>query len=160
MPDAPALTFPSKVDRWLAVVLLIFTATGPVGIGIGLTLLATRGLGSPGWVPLGTGIFTLALMGLLVWPVRYTLAADRLIIRFGVIRVKIPYARITGARPERSILSSPALSFDRVQVDYEGGAGFTLISPDEKDRFLRELAARAPHLAYADGKVSRAPAPE
>ena len=42
----------------------------------------------------------------------------------------------------RSILSAPALSLDRIQIDY--GARRILISPRERQRFVDELRQRCP----------------
>jgi len=45
--------------------------------------------------------------------------------------------------------SAPAPSLDRLQVNYrekDGGIGFTLISPKDKEAFVRDLAQVAPRM--------------
>jgi hypothetical protein len=49
--------------------------------------------------------------------------------------------RATAAAGERGALSSPALSLDRLRVEY-GRSQWLMISPADKERFLRELNAR------------------
>lgn len=140
------LVFRSRVDRWLGVILAILALAGPVEVGVGIYLLVSGGSSEAGWTLIGSGAFLVLLMVLVVWPVRYVLEGDRLVIRFGVFRSRIAYDRITGVHPTRTLLSSPALSMDRLQVDYKRGVGMALISPLDKAGFLAALAARAPHL--------------
>ncbi len=51
----------------------------------------------------------------------------------------------------------PALSLDRLQVDYSKGsqARFTLISPEDKLSFMQDLAANAEDLEVRDGRIVR-----
>ena len=81
----------------------------------------------PAWLLLGT---------------RYSLTDDALKVRAGPFRWTVPLAEISSVRPSRSILSAPALSLDRIQIDY--GARRILISPRERQRFVDELRQRCP----------------
>jgi hypothetical protein len=138
-------TFPSKVDPWLGVVL----AWIPLGGGLAGLGLAVSGNMLAGAVTLA---LTVALMGGLVWPVRYELRADALVIRFGLVRSRVPYGRIRGVKPTRTLISSPALSLDRLHVDAGSSLGPN-ISPKDKGAFLRALARRAPHLRLAGDRL-------
>ena len=59
-------------------------------------------------------------------------------IRCGFVSWNIPRKDIHSIKPSRSLLSGPALSMDRLKISY-AGKGTILISPREKDAFLRAL---------------------
>jgi hypothetical protein len=80
----------------------------------------------------------------LVFPMRYGLDDTDLLVRFGVCRQRVPLADITEVRPTHNPLSSPALSLDRLHVQY--GPGFfkaVMISPADREGFLDDLARSA-----------------
>lgn len=135
------MRFRSKVDWWLGVLLVALPAIGLV-TAIMLQLSGDSGAAIVGWLSLaGIGL----LYVLVVWPVEYTLEADELVVRFGVMRSRIPYRSISGVSPTRGVLASPALSMDRLAID-TGGKLAPMISPADRDGFLAGLATRAPHL--------------
>lgn len=141
-PPGEGPSFPSKVDRWLAVVL----ALGPI-VGVGGGVLAVVEGRQPLWVAVAPLVLFAAIYGLAVFPIRYTLGDEALIIRFGVFRSRVPYAKIRQVVPTGNPISSPALSLDRLHVD----AGHALgpnISPADRAGFLAALAARCPHLRH------------
>jgi membrane protein YdbS with pleckstrin-like domain len=132
-PNAPA--YPSKVDAWLMAVLVA---------AVGFTLLQAywlRGISPEGSViSLGVSAFVVLILALLVFPCRYTLEPDHLLVRAGVLRWRITYRDITAIAPSRNPLSSPALSLRRVKVSY--GSTYLLISPRDRERFMAELRQR------------------
>ena len=135
-PDTTAqLVFPSRIDAWLAAVVLLAVLSP-------LAVVAVQGAGSgvEQVVVWAMALLPLLAGGLLLLPCRYTLAGDHLHIRCGLVRQRIAYRDITGIAPSRSILSAPALSLDRIQIDY--GARRILISPRERQRFVDELRQR------------------
>lgn len=148
--------YKSKVDWWIALLLLFMLAMGIASLPLGIWYVV-GGRAGEGWTFLGTAGLTFALFGLLVWPVRYTLTADTLIIRYGVVRSRVKLEIITGVEPSRNPLSSPALSLDRLKVSHAGKLGMTLISPEDKVQFMTDLADRCDHLEYTDGMVQSAP---
>lgn len=80
----------------------------------------------------------------LVFPMRYGLDDTHLYVRFGLCRPRIPLADISEVYPTRNPLSSPALSLDRLPVQY--GQGFfkaVMISPANRNGFLDDLAQKA-----------------
>ncbi len=139
-----AKVYPSKIDRWLLVVLIL-----SYGLGAWACLEALIAPDTPadrviGAVVLGMLLATL----LLVFPCRYRLTHSALHIRCGIIRSRVPLDAIERVRPTRNPLASAALSLDRLRIDYRTGR-FTrsvMISPRDREGFLRELSARAPHL--------------
>lgn len=81
----------------------------------------------------------------LVFPVSYRLEHEALVIHSGVLRWRVPYTQMRSVRPTRSMLATPAMSLDRLEILY-GAAGRALILPRDQQAFLAELYARAPQL--------------
>lgn len=133
--------YPSKVDWWLAV-LLVSVPVIAVGSAIVLTIYDEPIDALVGWLSVAA---VAALYVGVVWPVAYELDDEALVIRFGLIRIRIRYDRIRDVRPTRSLLASPALSLDRLAVDRGGGLPVT-ISPADPSGFLADLDGRTPHL--------------
>jgi hypothetical protein len=141
--------FPSKVDTWLAAILGLLLLTA---IGVPLLLLAT---GDPqAWVGLIGSAVIVAIFGGLVFPLYYELEDETLLIRFGMVRSRIRYTEIRRVVPSRSMLSSPALSLDRLHVDAGSSLG-PLISPHDKSGFLDALARKTQLIREGDSLLPR-----
>lgn len=91
-----------------------------------------------------------ALCVLLVWPIAYELHPSELIVRFGRMRTRIAYGEIRGVKPSRSLVAAPSYSTDRLAIHRQARSMPVLVSPADRDRFLADLATRAPHL-HRDG---------
>jgi hypothetical protein len=98
---------------------------GPSTNGLAMFLGLLPALVLPLWLLLGT---------------RYQLMAERLLVRCGPFRWRILLAEIRAVTPIRSLLSGPALSLDRLRVDY-GRWRSVLISPRDRHAFLADLAS-------------------
>jgi hypothetical protein len=86
-------------------------------------------------------LFVAALYAGLLFPIRYGLAPDRLTVRFGLCRQHIELAKILKVTPTNNPLSSPALSLDRLRIQFGPGMlDAIMISPAKRDQFLDELA--------------------
>ena len=122
------MEFKSKVDLWLAAVLWgsVAICFFPVFLEDGLI------------VGLAIGI-PMAIFVLLLWiNTKYYIRDNQLVIK-GVLKdTLIPIESITSVKTTRNPLSAPALSMDRLEINY-GKYEFTLISPLEKERFVEEL---------------------
>ncbi len=130
--------YPSKVDTWLAIVLAI------APIACTFAAIAATMAGENALVAFGGVAFIAAIYLGLVFPMRYAITDDTLVVRHGLVRQHVPLASITDVRPTHNPLSSPALSLDRLRIAF--GEGFfraIMISPKDKDEFMRELSARA-----------------
>lgn len=144
--------FPSKRDSWLLGVLL-------AGLGVSCISL-TASLLSPEPVPTGIGtVLSILIAAVLfvawIWTgTDYTLTSGDLLVRSGPFRWRVPLAEIQAVNPTRNPLSSPALSLDRLEVVYRRGS-VLMISPRDKNRFLRSLVTQAPHLALRGDHVVR-----
>ena len=132
-----SVTYKSKKDTWL--IMVIYAAV--CGALAGCVTLAFSGL--PRDLVSAAFLFVIGVVFPL-WLMRatfYLLDDRRLTIRCGPFRWSIPLAKIKSVKRSRSLLSSPALSLDRVQIRY-GRFGSVLISPEHRDRFLAELENR------------------
>lgn len=127
----------SKTDAWLVAVLLssiallsagLWTAhaqDGPLPLGLIVPILLL-GIGLPLWMLVGT---------------HYTFIDDELVVRSGPFRWRIPLREVRSVTPTRSPLAGPALSLDRLHIGYGAGRS-VMVSPVDKDAFLRELERR------------------
>jgi Bacterial PH domain len=137
-------TYPSKVDEWLGLLLAVAIVI-EIGIG-GLFLVAppvSRGAG----LLIAAGCFGPA--GLIAWIVlgtRYEVGDGEVLARSGPFRFRVPLNGIREVRPTRNPLSSPACSLDRLRIDYEvgGRVRWLLVSPKDKEGFLRALRDGVP----------------
>jgi membrane protein YdbS with pleckstrin-like domain len=127
--------YPSKVDVWLAVVLI---AAPLISIGMGVYLLSISSTG--GWLSVIIGLCVAAVLALFAIPCRYMLTANSLIIQAGILKEEIPFDRIKEATLSSNPLSAPALSLKRVKIVLD--KGFRLISPNDRERFITELEAK------------------
>jgi membrane protein YdbS with pleckstrin-like domain len=129
----PTETFRSKVDTWLVLILAVSALLVLVGVGA-----AAR----TGEMSLAAAAATvLVAAGIPVWiftTTRYDLSDGTLRVRSGPFRWSIPVADIKSITPTHNPLSSPALSLDRLRIEYGQGRA-VMISPNDKDAFLRVL---------------------
>ena len=123
------LVFFSRIDAWLVL---------SVGAAVGLCFYLAWHLQRPPALAIA-GLTVAAVVALTV-PCKYTLKANHLAIRCGVLHWRLPYADIAGVAPSRSILSAPALSLKRVAVSCRRTVH--LVSPRDRERFMKEIRAR------------------
>ena len=125
---------PSKVDTWLALLLvcamtpclIVFVLAVYAGNSSDIaiaSLAVVLGFGFPAWVMFAT---------------HYTLTDSTLLVRCGPFRWQVPVAQIVSVTPTRNPLSSPALSLDRLRIDYGRGKSI-MISPKDKASFMQDL---------------------
>jgi hypothetical protein len=135
------VTFRSKIDWWLLVVLII-AAAGSIIVVISMAI--TQSL----VVALLTLPLLLPTVVLPVWllaATNYTIRAEDLHVRSGPFAWRIPLHEIRSVSRTRNPLSSPALSLDRLRIEYGKGRSI-MISPKDKENFLNELRKRVPAL--------------
>src|SRR5262249_24468829 len=129
--------YPSKIDWWLVPVLCV----AAVAVCVAFALAGS----TPGLlVGVAEAVLVAGIYFGLVFPIRYGIDDTQLVVRFGICRQRIPLADIAEVCPTHNPLSAPALSLDRLHVQY--GQGFfkaVLISPADHDRFLDDLARKA-----------------
>lgn len=138
--DADLHWYRSKVDWWIGILLCI-----PPIAAVATNVSLLMGEKHDEWP--GGAIVAVAVLGIyfgLVFPMRYGLGNGLLVIRSGLLRQKLALGDIVEVRRTRNPLSSPALSLDRLRIQY--GQGFfkgVMISPAERQQFLDELARLA-----------------
>jgi|SRR5579872_836275 len=132
--------YPSKVDWWLVPLLSL----APVASIVACISLVLEGqLAALPWA-VGGVLLVLGVYFGMVIPMTYGLDDTTLIVRFGICRQRIALADILEVRPTHNPLSSPALSLDRLRIQFGPGLfKAVMISPADRDRFLDDLAERA-----------------
>lgn len=129
-----ATVYKSKIDTWMIVVVVSAIVISLYACAV----VIFSSLSNMIW----TLLFTLGLgVGLPIWilvSTRYTLDSKQLIIRSGPFNWSVPISEISNIAPTNSILSSPALSLDRLRIDYGQGRKI-MISPRDKEFFLQEI---------------------
>ena len=131
----------SAVDGWVKVVLLLALASTMTGV-----------FAAPENERLISGLISGLTAALLVWILRetyYELNEDHLFCRSGPITARIPYDQIRSVRLSNSWLSSIALSVRRIEIVWNDKAGrpkTVLISPIDREEFMRRLLEKCPHI--------------
>ena len=131
------IKFTSKKDWWMT---LIIFGTVAISVAAVIPLFFVE-------INVGT-IITYLVIGLTVWLVLgiyfrtfYTVEEDIVKVVSGPFRWKVPISEITSIRSTKSILSSPALSMDRLEIKY-GNYKYIIISPEDKDGFVQQIVRR------------------
>lgn len=89
---------------------------------------------------------------LFLWPCEYRFTQDALAITCGKFSDEsIPYQEITNWSKSTNPSVAPALSFVRVKVIYDEGS--VLISPQNRDEFISELAKRVLDCRIGESRV-------
>jgi hypothetical protein len=158
--SAPALQFASKRDRWVSA--LLGCAAVSCVVAVAGALHAMRG--SPG-ASLAVLLACLWPITLVIWMLgvtRYEIAGDALRVRCGPLRFAAPFAEIDAVHPKRGFSPelgwSLSLSLDRLVVRRRGRLALS-ISPEPRELFLAELAARCPQLVREGDRLVRRAAP-
>ena len=147
---SPPNVFRSKIDWWL--ILLVFGVPGSQITNEWLR----RTTGNPP-VSLWIMLFVLAIGLIAFFPIRYVVEGRTVSVQCGMIGweyVAFPVEEVQSVRSTRNPLASPALSLDRLSIEL-GFRGRILISPREKDRFLRALEALDPELRPVEDSLIR-----
>jgi len=129
--------YTSKIDTWLGVVLVGAVAACLVAFvlclrtGSVLAIVATLpvlliGAALPIWLMTSTN---------------YTLSNSSLLVKSGPFKWQVPIEQITNITPTSNPLSSPALSLDRLRIDYGRGQSI-MISPKNTSQFIQDLETR------------------
>ena len=115
--------YKSKIDWWFVIILIAALGT-PIVLGIRSSEV----------IPIL--IFSVILSIIIYWllTMRYKID-DRFLT---IYSTKIDIHRIKKIQKSKSLLSSPAFSFDRIEISYNR-ADVILLSPKEREDFIQEL---------------------
>ena len=142
----------SKQDSWL--ILLVMGLGGFLTFKL-LTTLAFGGDRSMAAALFWTCAFYWSVIFLIGWPARYVIHEKTLTVRTGVLLcMPIHILSIKRIGPTRSMLSAPAWSMDRLRIEFraEGKAGVVLVSPQDKELFIRHLLEVNPNIELLGGQ--------
>ena len=126
----------SEIDTWLLVVLLAAMA---VMVVASIAVIAHWEPGSA--LALASTVGGIVLVAWMLLGTDYTIEPDRLVVRCGPLRWRIPLSDIHAVTPTHDAFSAPALSLDRLRIDYGRGRS-VMISPRDRTRFIAALDAR------------------
>jgi hypothetical protein len=126
----------SKVDTWLGVIL----GAVPSLLVVIIWKLLHEPVQGKWFVILPVFFIGICLPFSLLAYTNYTITAKSLSIRSGLFKWEIPLKEISTIEPTNDPLSSPALSLDRLRIEYAQGKSI-LISPINKAEFIRDLQA-------------------
>jgi hypothetical protein len=127
-------TYPSKVDLWLVIVL---------GISFGCPIVI--GILDNNYYFSGIFIVISIITFFYLKKIQYTIHNEHLII----CKTKINIKSIRKIYRTRNIISSPALSLDRIAIVYNH-YDEVLISPINKEDFIEELMKINPNIIFND----------
>ena len=128
------MKFRSAVDPWFYILALGFPAV------VFIAAVATIGELNTASIVVVT-FLALLVFGLPVWllfTTYYVVNSDTLKIRSGPFSWSVQISDIKSIEASRSLLSSPALSLDRLEVHYGRGLS-VLVSPRDREGFLRAI---------------------
>jgi len=126
--------FKSKIDRWL-LYLLIAVMVFEVVVMSAAAMQADSPLEAT--VLIIAALVIVGLLGSMLIGTHYTVDGNTLRIRCGPFRWQVPVDAIESVEPTRNPLSSPALSLDRLRLQY--GKRRILVSPADKAGFLKAI---------------------
>lgn len=132
------MRFRSKVDFWLAILMIAVTAT--------VLKTAWWVLHHPYGMPQALLLISLGVI-FLIWVLlstHYEIIGENLWVCSGPLKWKTPIFSISKIGRSKSWISSPALSLNRFKIEYGSGQAI-LISPKETDRFLHAIRHAIAH---------------
>lgn len=130
--------FNSNIDTWLVIVILIAIASSII-VGIFQASSSITAM----LISFSSAGFIIVLIVALVFPCKYVLKQDYLLIKSGLFyRQRIPYSKIENIELSSNPLSAPALSLKRVKISFGKGLQFQLVSPQNREEFIAALRER------------------
>lgn len=133
-----ALVFKSKIDLWMGAIFALL----PI-------IMISAVIEEPSVM---TIVITILLIGMLVailFGTKYVIEGEDLIIYGGLYKKKIAINQITSLRPTKNPLSAPALSLDRIEITFNPAMRLALVSPKDKETFVKKLIEINPSIKLA-----------
>lgn len=134
------MKFRSKIDWWLLLIFIVITANIIMKI-YEANHHYSLASNFPHLIIYSLIIFVIWLP---IFNTYYVVENDTLIIKSLVFRWKININEITQIEPTHNPLSSPALSLDRLKINYmkDGEVTSVMISPKDKEGFFQAINKR------------------
>lgn len=128
------MVFRSKIDTWLLCVFVLAAAVALLAAG----LVLRRAPGMASLVPIGVIAIGAVLPMWILGSTQYWIVDGALHVRSGPFSWQIPVSSITSIEPSSSLISGPALSVERLRVEYGTGKS-VLVSPVDQQAFIRAI---------------------
>ena len=130
------MTFKSRYDTWLRIILWI---SNLMLIGSLAVLLIDRTISS-----LIVALFLIVILAGVIWmqvATYYRLDEETLFVRSGPLHWTIPLASISSATLTDDPTAGPALSLQRIKIEFtkNGSKDEILISPEDREGFIEAL---------------------
>ncbi|WP_274308460.1 PH domain-containing protein [Solibacillus daqui] len=122
------MVFKSKIDIWMAAMFIIVP-----------TLMIYGVITEPDIISLVVTIAIIALLAILFFGTKYVIQDNKLIIYGGITKTNIDIAKIHSLRPSKNPFSAPAMSIDRIEITFDPDMQMTLVSPKDKENFVKKL---------------------
>ncbi len=137
------MRFESKRDAWLVLLLRIVPVVVLLVVADAwyLSHHDLRGPIAGAFILIGVEVF---FFECILRSTYYVIEGETLVIRSSFITWRVPVRDIRAITPTRSALSSPALSLDRLRIDY--GRRWIMVSPDDRRRFIETLRTINPSI--------------
>lgn len=133
--------YTSKID------LLIIVAVIMLGSSVDVLLTAIEDGDLKSWLVALLEVAVCVFVFLLIYPTKYIIDGDSLVVRCGFQRRTIPISQITSMRCSHNLLASPALSVDRLEIVFkEKSIDSILISPRNRRDFVEDLKSINPDI--------------
>ena len=126
--------YESGVDLWIACMLML-TPVFAAGLGVYLLL---DGRDGDAIILFISAAVTLVVTAAFTLPCRYTILADALSVRCGIIFYQLPFDQIKKIEPSRTWRSGAALSTRRVLITTD--KRYVVVSPREREKFIEDLS--------------------
>lgn len=129
-------TYRTKIDAWLVILILAMFSYPLV-----------EGIIEKEWWLSGVMLLPIAFVVYLMFSIRYNINGDVLEIKSGFIRTtKIAIADITSVEKNNNGISAPAMSLKRLEIWYGGKHDSVVISPVDREAFVKELLKITPNI--------------
>ncbi len=120
-------TYCSKVDLWLLLLIDGVIIASVVPIGLSGDVLESIVLAALIGVPVSLYMFN----------IKYVIRDSSLIVKDGIFQHTYNINGIKSIKPTRTLLSSPAASLDRLEINFAHDR--LIVSPKQKEEFIRHL---------------------
>ena len=129
------MIFKSKVDWWMAAIFLVV----PISMIYGV-------ITEPDAILMLFTTIMIVLLVTLFFGTKYVIEDRELIVYGGIYKKTIPIEQIRNLRPSKNPLSAPAMSIDRIEITYNTFSEVILVSPKDKEGFVKRLLEINPNI--------------
>lgn len=128
--------YKSEVDIWLALLVIV-----PVFLAVIAALKSSE------WIAAVVLLLCIVFILYIFYTTKYTINEDVLTVKLGfIVNIVIPVSGIKSVKKTNNPLSAPALSLNRLEIKYGNKYDYTLISPVNREDFIKQLLAINPDI--------------